>query len=87
MRVCVTVCVRACVCMCVCVCVCKKDKIFDLLCEHSMPISCTTWFDKVRDGWSTLALWEGLGMYVGGAGWVLEVVWVGVRGVRVGGRC
>ena len=49
----------------------KKDKIFDFLCEHSVPISRTTCFIKVRGGWSTLVLWEG---WVGGVG-------------CVGGRC
>ena len=39
----------------------KKDEIFDLLCEHGVPMSRATWFIKVRGGWSTLALWEGLG--------------------------
>ena len=39
----------------------KKEEIFDLLCEHSVPMSRSTWFIKVRGGWSTLALWEGLG--------------------------
>ena len=39
----------------------KKEEIFDLLCEHSVPMSRATWFIKVRGGWSTLVLWEGLG--------------------------
>ena len=39
----------------------KKDEIFDLLCEHGVPMSRATWFIKVRGGWSTLVLWEGVG--------------------------
>ena len=59
------------VCWCICFCVfppstqipllMKKDEIFDLLCEHGVPMSRATWFIKVRGGWSTLVLWEGVG--------------------------
>ena len=33
----------------------KKEEIFDLLCEHSVPMSRATWFIKVRGG--SCALW------------------------------
>ena len=34
----------------------KKEEIFDLLCEHSVPMSRATWFIKVRSGQYTV-LW------------------------------
>ena len=36
----------------------KKEEIFDLLCEHSVPMSRATWFIKVRSGQYTV-LWCG----------------------------
>ena len=48
----------------------KKEEIFDLLCEHSVPMSRATWFIKVRSGQYTV-LWCGRSQKCGrvGLGW------------------